>query len=107
VEIKDYLRVSVDVPPYLPQLVSSYFTQVAVPVERFGCTATITSTLLQPPDQNTTSLLLDVDTWEAANIELTGDNEAEGVKERLAALREAKNYVFESCITDATRGLIS
>jgi uncharacterized protein (TIGR04255 family) len=107
VEIKDYLRLGVDVPAYLPQAVSGYFMQVTVPLPSFGCAATITSALLSPNDENTTSLLLDVDTWLASEIDLSEGAEAPGVEAYLGTLRHAKNYVFESCITDATRGLIS
>lgn len=45
VEIKDYLRIAVDVPAYLPQRLSGYFLQTEVPLERFACVATITSTI--------------------------------------------------------------
>jgi uncharacterized protein (TIGR04255 family) len=106
IEIQDYLRLGVDVPAYLPQSVTSYFMQVTIPLVDFNCFATITSSILPPRDENSTSLLLDVDTWQVGDIELTTDTEALGVRENLETLRGAKNYVFESCITDATRGLI-
>lgn len=106
IEIKDYLRVAVDVPAYLPQGLLSYFLQVEIPLPRRNCAATITSTLLPPSDEKSTSLVLDIDTWQAVQIDLADQTEAEGVAERMEVLREAKNYVFESCITDAVRGLI-
>ncbi|MHB8452757.1 MAG: TIGR04255 family protein [Mycobacteriales bacterium] len=106
IEIKDYLRATVDVPGYLPQMISGYFLQVEVPIPKYECSATIISLLLPPPNERTTSLILDIDTWQPADIALADDREALGVAERFEILRLAKNYVFESCITDATRSLI-
>jgi uncharacterized protein (TIGR04255 family) len=106
IEIKDYLRVAVDVPAYLPQGLSGYFLQIEVPLSQFDSVAAITSTLVPSPDENSTSLVLDIDASQAVQIDLMDETEAEGIAAHLEQLREAKNYIFESCITDATRGLI-
>lgn len=106
VEIKDYLRVHIDVPSYLPQLVAQYLLRVEVPLpDRFaGVYATVTSTL--DPGSTGSALILDVDTWK--EVDLTGDEgDIDATGKLLGTLRNAKNYVFEACITDATRGLIS
>jgi uncharacterized protein (TIGR04255 family) len=107
IEIKDYLRTAVDVAPYLPQLVAGYFFQIVVPLSHFDASATITSTILPPPAQDATSLILDIDTWRLVDMTLSVTDSSEGISQVLDTLREAKNYVFEACITDATRGLIS
>jgi uncharacterized protein (TIGR04255 family) len=107
IEIKDYLRTAVDVSPYLPQAVSSYFLQVVVPVSRFNASATITSTLAPPPAENMTSLILDIDIWRIVELSLDSTEGNDSLREQLESLRVVKNYVFESCITDATRGVIS
>jgi uncharacterized protein (TIGR04255 family) len=107
IEIKDYLRTAVDVSPYLPQLTARYFLQVVVPILSFDASATITSTIVAPPNEESTSLILDIDTWREFDISLEGDAGDDRIREALADLRKAKNYVFEACITDATRGLIS
>ena len=107
IEIKDYLRTAVDVSPYLPQLTARYFLQVVVPILSFDASATITSTIVAPPTEDSTSLILDIDTWREFDIPLEGDAGDERIRETLDDLRKAKNYVFEACITDATRGLIS
>ena len=106
IEIKDYLRTAVDVSPYLPQITASYFLQVVVPLLSFDASATITSTVAPPSSPDATSLILDIDTWRLLDISLEGDTESERLKEALNELRAAKNFVFEACITDATRGLI-
>lgn len=106
IEIKDYLRTAVDVSPYLPQMVASYFLQVQVPLARYGAVATVTSTLTPPPRENTTSLILDIDVWRSMEIDLVSDGASPVIQNALESLRQAKNYTFEACITDATRGLI-
>ena len=107
IEIKDYLRVAVDVPAYLPQGIASYFLQVSVPLAEFGSVATITSTI-QPPSDETSggALILDIDAWRETELDLSRQAEADKIPAVLNELRVVKNYVFESCITDATRGLI-
>ena len=106
-EIKDYLRLTADVPAYLPQAISNYFMQVVIPLEKYSCSATITSALIPEAPSNLTSLLLDIDAWQDQPITLDGDGVSEHIALRLETLRQVKNYVFESCITDATRGLIA
>ena len=107
IEIKDYLRTAVDVSPYLPQLTAQYFLQVVVPIFKFDAFATITSAVAAPSSPDTTSLILDIDAWREFDISLDSGAGDERIREALETLREAKNYVFEACITDATRGLIS
>lgn len=101
IEIGDYLRISIDIPPYLPQTVSSHFLQVEIP---FGdnTIARVVSSLVSSDDQGPTpALLLDI----AAQQRLT-DGSREALKASFEHLRVVKNYVFESCITDATRRLM-
>lgn len=106
IEIKDYIRTSPDISPYLPQMLSGYFMQVVTPLDREGRTATITTTLVEPPNPDATSLLLDIDTYQDIDIDCGGEDVDTRLTEALDSLRRAKNYVFEACITDATRGLI-
>jgi uncharacterized protein (TIGR04255 family) len=106
IEIKDYLRTAVDVSPYLPQLTDRYFLQVVVPLLNFDASATITSTVVPPSSPDATSLILDIDTWRRLDVSLSSDAEDERLEGALNELRTAKNFVFEACITDATRGLI-
>jgi uncharacterized protein (TIGR04255 family) len=107
IEIKDYLRTAIDISPYLPQMMAGYFMQAVVPLPRFNATATITSTVVPPPSPDFSSLILDIDTWRDIEISFDLPGANEDIRTQLEALREAKNQVFEACITDATRGLIS
>lgn len=108
VEIKDYLRTSVDISAYLPQAVSSMFMQVDVPLSDFGATSTITSAVLDGGAKYPGgALLLDIDVKAPVS---NGDTSESGfdaeITATLSRLRFAKNFVFEACITDATRGVI-
>jgi len=107
IEIKDYLRTAIDLSPYLPQMMAGYFMQAVVPLPRFNAAATITSTVVPPPSPDFSSLILDIDTWRDIEILFSLPGANEDIRAQLEVLREAKNQVFEACITDATRGLIS
>jgi len=78
-----------------------------VPLLNLDASATITSTVVPPYSPDTTSLILDIDTWRRLDVPLSGDTESERLLDALNELRVAKNFVFEACITDATRGLIN
>ncbi|BBH17378.1 hypothetical protein Back2_16650 [Nocardioides baekrokdamisoli] len=104
VEIRDYLRTTVEVSAYLPQSVSDMFMQVEVPFVEVGTIARISSAFTQNADS--LALLLDIDV--RADVALSPRSESfdADLRATLATLRNTKNYVFEACITDATRGLI-
>ncbi|GAB3790349.1 TIGR04255 family protein [Nocardioides ungokensis] len=110
IEIKDYLRTSVELSPYLPQAVNALFMQVEMPLNRYQANATITSAMDTSPNPETgqpaVALILDIDTKAELN-RVTDDPEFDAALRAIVGrLRTAKNYVFEACITDATRGLI-
>lgn len=108
VEIKDYLRLTADVPPYLPQWTTGYFLQVGIPLEEFDAEAMVTTALTdrEEGEDDYTILILDIDVRSHVGLDVSGDNFDVQLLGKLAKLRVAKNFVFEACITDATRGLI-
>lgn len=105
IEIKDYLRTGIDVSPYLPQMVAGYYMQVVVPI-RDSVMAQVISTILPPGNPEATSLILDIDTSDTEPVIAAADADNQAIQKRLDNLRDCKNYVFEACITDATRRLI-
>lgn len=109
VEMKDYLRVGADVPPYLPQWTTGYFLQIGVPLEDFQSEAVITTALVDPEEdeQGCAVLILDIDVRTASSLDVAAQDFDARLLGKLEKLRVAKNFVFEACITDATRGLIS
>lgn len=108
IEIKDYLRATVEVPPYLPQWTTGYFLQIGIPLPDYDAEAVITTALVDPDDGDdaSTSLVLDIDVRSQFGLEVSSPNFHVELIDKLAVLRVAKNFVFEACITDATRGLI-
>lgn len=108
IEIKDYLRATVDVPPYLPQWTTGYFLQIGIPLLDYDAEAVITTALVDPDDgdEKSTNLILDIDVRSQFGVEVSSADFAAELLKKLGSLRVAKNFVFEACITDATRGLI-
>jgi uncharacterized protein (TIGR04255 family) len=107
IEIKDYLKIWPEIPPEMPQRFLGFFLQVGVPLPQFEAAVTINSTIVAPPDQVGTALLLDLDTYRVVQLDPRADDFDDKVANQLASLRRAKNFAFESCITDETRRLIS
>ncbi len=108
IEITDYLRTAISISPFLPQGLSSYFLQATIPLPMFDAEATVTSTFVPPRIPGGVSLVLDIDCWRPVDFVFEpGRNGLEAIRDGLDILRDAKNFVFEACITDATRGLIS
>jgi uncharacterized protein (TIGR04255 family) len=106
IEIKDYLRTSPEISPALPQTLTGYFMQIQVPLPDYAATVTINSTIVEPPSPNTTSLVLDIDTFREINLPASSESFGDNLEEGLAQLRRAKNFVFEGCITPTTREMI-
>jgi uncharacterized protein (TIGR04255 family) len=105
IEIRDYLRIGVDVPAYLPQEIASYFLRVEIPLPKLSAVVTISSGV-QDPRPDGTVLVLDIDAWRPVDIDLSDESDRRSLDVLLEDLRLAKNFAFESSITDATRGLI-
>lgn len=107
IEIGDYLRTTVHVSPYLPQMIESVFMQVDIPFPGTDLTATITSGVVDADEPGRIGLLLDIDVKSDTPLTVDEEDFHLQVLDRLDGLRRCKNHVFEACITDATRGLIA
>lgn len=105
IEVKDYLRTYPELSGDLPQLLAGYFMQVRVPLLQFDSYVAITSGI-EAPGPGWVSLILDIDCFRDLNLSVSAPTFDEEVRAILWRLREAKNFVFESCITAATRELI-
>ncbi len=106
IEFKDYLRTSVDVSSYLPQSVTSLFMRIDVPLPKHGAVVGIVSALAPQALDGHTSLLLDIEARSSVALDVRDPEFDANLRGRLETLRNAKNYVFEASITDATRRLI-
>ena len=101
IEVQDYLRTTIHLAPQLPQTMTNMFMQATIPFVEEGCDVTISSGPL--PGQ---ILLLDIDASSNVLLSTTDPDFDARLLDRLATLRKTKNFVFEACITDATRSLI-
>lgn len=102
-DFKDYLRTSPEVSPDLPQELSGYFMQLHIPQEDLDATLTLNEAIVPPSGPNVVSVLLDIDLFSTKNLPDTEEN----LWALFEQLRHRKNQIFEACITDKTRELIS
>jgi uncharacterized protein (TIGR04255 family) len=103
VELKNYLRTVPEVSGDLPQMLISYFMQLVIPKEDIKSIAIINQTIAPPPNQDTTSVILDIDLFREAEIPIDED----GVWTLFEQLRDGKNLIFKACITPEMEALIS
>lgn len=101
-DLKDYLRTVPEVSSDLPQGLSGYLMQLAIPQEDIKADLLLNEALLPPPSPNMASVLLDIDLFRNLKDSIEED-ELWGL---LDQLRVRKNDVFEACITERTRELI-
>jgi uncharacterized protein (TIGR04255 family) len=105
IEVQDYIRTYPELSPKLPQSLAGYFMQVTVPLADYDALANISSTISKQSDESVT-IVLDVDCYREAFFAIESEAFDLLSSETLERLHRAKNFVFEACITDATRGLI-
>jgi uncharacterized protein (TIGR04255 family) len=97
----DYLRTVPQVSPDLPQGLSGYFMQLTIPLEDIKSQAIINETIIDPARPDVVSLVLDIDIFRTDDL----PSAEEEVWRFIDRLRDAKNKVFEACITDKAREL--
>jgi uncharacterized protein (TIGR04255 family) len=102
VDLDDYFRTAPRIAPEIPQSMTSYFMRLQVPVTGPDALAIIIETGVPPPGSGLTSTVLDIDVV----VENQTFDEA-AAWDTINSLRYHKNGIFESCITDKLRGLIS
>lgn len=102
-DFKDYLRTVPEVSPDLPQGLSTFFMQLHIPQEDLNCMLIINEAFMPPTSPELVSVLLDIDLFRE-QVWQSGDKE---VWNFLEQLRHRKNEVFNACITDKTKELIS
>jgi len=102
-DFKDYIRSYPEVSSDLPQSLAGFFSQIQIPLEQVSAMLILTQAMVPPPSPDRVSVVLDIDVIRQ-NVKFLSDAE---IWEALEVLREQKNLVFESCITNRTRELIS
>lgn len=97
----DYLRTFPQLSPVLPQGLSGYFMQLKIPLAEIKCEGIINQALIEPVKPGVVSVVIDIDIFRTTGLPA---NE-EQLWDLLEQLRNAKNTVFEACITDKSRRL--
>ena len=97
----DYFTAAPRIPPPLPQDLANFFTRLVIPFPDREAIAIITETPLDKPDPINTAIILDIDVIKEVTLS-PGD---EKVYEILHILREIKNEIFFSSITEKTKEL--
>ena len=77
--------------------------QVQIPQEDLGTTAILNEAMVPPSGPNVASVVLDIDVFRHG-LKLESDDD---VWSTMEVLRLRKNLIFEGCITNNTRELIS
>lgn len=102
IKVEDYLNILPRTPESLDQPMSGYTMQVTRPLGVDDCSVTLTSsTLAISPLVGFASFVLDLDVFKEKNIPRREDE----LWPVIDKMREHKNRIFESCITDKSREL--
>jgi uncharacterized protein (TIGR04255 family) len=102
-DFRDYLRTYPEVSTDLPQALAAFFMQTQIPQKDIGGGLILTQAIVPPPDDKTSSVVLDIDVF-IQGTELLTDDDIWG---HLEVLRNRKNDAFEACITNQTRRMIT
>jgi len=102
-ELKDYLLTAPDIAPGLPQLLSGYAMQVSLPWTDGATEVVVRQAMISPPRPNIAAILLDIEAGQTANRAY----DEESLFRTIEDLHAIENEVFERCITNRTRELIS
>ncbi len=98
VELSDYFTTQPNIPPDLPQHMGSFFYRVELPLTEIEAVVGITQA--PTPNQDSVSILLDIDLFRVTNIK------GESLWSLFEQFRIWKNKVFEACITNRLREMI-
>jgi len=102
VEMKDYFRLSPEVPPELPQSMSGFLLRVQLPQEDLKAQLVVNQTIIPPVKPQSVAVILDLDLFRDNDV----PNDDNDIWAFFESLHERKNEVFENCITNPTRELI-
>lgn len=98
VEYEDFLNLRINLPENFPSIFN-YDLGFQSGIEEIRCGVNVRSGIVEPAVPGRTSFTLDIDVWRQADVP---QKDAE-VFELLGLMREAKNELFETFITDEAR----
>lgn len=102
-DFRDFVRLYPEVSADLTQGLAGFFLQVQIPQEDLGSMAILNEAMVPPSRPDVASVVLDIDVFKQG-FKPESDDEVWNVLEEF---RVRKNLIFEGCITNKTRELIS
>jgi uncharacterized protein (TIGR04255 family) len=100
-DFKEYILTVPEIAAGIPQAMSDFFMRLVIPDEETGATAIVTETIESSPHTtNKLPLIFDIDTFYTPDV-----SEYEGLWEKFDDLRNFKNRIFFTSITNKARGL--
>jgi uncharacterized protein (TIGR04255 family) len=102
-DFRDFIRFYPEVSADLSQQLAGFFLQVQIPQEDIGAMLILNEAMVPPPSPSFVSVVLDIDVFKQG-LQLESDDD---IWTALDTLRLRKNLIFEGCITNNTRELIS
>jgi len=102
-DFTDYLKTVPEVSSDLPQGLAGYFMQLTIPYEDIQSTLLLNQAIVEPDREGVVSVILDIDLFRTNNL----PEEHDAVWAFFETLHDKKNEIFEACITNHTRGIIS
>lgn len=100
-ELGDYFNNAPRIPSPPPQELANYFTQMVIHLDDIGTTAILNQGTAPASSPDILPIILDIDVFKEA------DSNIDNVWDSIEALRVQKNKIFEACITDKVREIIS
>lgn len=101
--INAYLLLSPSIPQYRNRELGGLFMQLQIPQPDIESMLVINQGLVEPPDPDTMSMILDLDLFRQSAWNVQDDT---GMWKFLETLRDRKNEVFEASITQKAREMI-
>lgn len=101
VDFGHYITKAPELPPEVPPRIRRFVSRVTVEDENTGLSAHIGQTLEQDADSRIFALLLDVDAFREERFDPSDPR----IRDVLGALRDLKNTIFFSLITEETAGM--
>jgi uncharacterized protein (TIGR04255 family) len=102
VDLKEYFNTFPEVAPGMPQMLSGYVMQLLIAQEDFGGMLSLIQATAIAPRPDVASIVLDIDLYKESSSEFDSD---EKIWQLLELIRDRKNEVFESCVTDKARDI--
>jgi uncharacterized protein (TIGR04255 family) len=102
IEPSEYFNLYPKVPEKLPQKINDFLLRMVMPQSDIDSIAIINQATMQASKANHVAVALDFDIFKQTSFEAS----SEEVWELLYVLRDRKNLLFESCITEKTREAI-